>query len=354
MSLVRQVNPLKIRDVRHEQWKLTFREYLFRTVCRHRQGRRPNILLFCSRRGGSTWLLNTLASHPGMRYTGRPFMVSIFSRYRDRVPDLARAAGYEGDYRFEHVIHFEGDDLDRFERFARRLLHGQVEVYPTLHFGADYFHRKTDRIAFQITNATPMIEWFDDRLDIQPLLLFRHPIPTALSIMDKGWRQECYDFIYNRWFMDTRLNESQRALARAIVEGDSLLHKHVLDWTLKMLVPYRAMASGRHPDWPAVFYEQAVLRPEAVVEYLGGELDLPDTAAMLEQIRRPSKTVTASTADKVSDPGYLVGRWRETVDPETERDLMGILETFEIDLYRPGRLLPAERYLSDIPLEEPV
>ncbi|MCH7840011.1 MAG: hypothetical protein IID38_07225, partial [Planctomycetes bacterium] len=116
----------RIDDIRNprEQWKLTAYEFAFRLLCRHRQGDKPNILLFCTRRGGSTWVLNTLAAHHGVRYVGRPFMMCLYSRWRHEIPSLAEAAEYDGDYDFEIFVHYEKEAEHRFREFARRIVMG--------------------------------------------------------------------------------------------------------------------------------------------------------------------------------------------------------------------------------------
>jgi hypothetical protein len=344
MDLLRPLRPSNFRGA-CGRWRLTAYEIAFRAICRHRQGPKPNVLLFCSRRGGSTWVLNTLAAHPRTRYVGRPFLTSMYSFWRREIPSLSEAAEYQGDHAFENFVHFEGEAELRFREFARKIVMAERHIYPMVRFWAPYFHRVTDRVIFQMTNVTSMIEWFAEHFPVATTVLLRHPISTALSIMEKGWPYECEDFLLHRWFVETHLDGPQVDLARRVLAGDSLLAKHVLDWTLKMLLPVRAIESSRHPDWPVITYEHTVVRPDRVLEYLARELDFPEIEAMRSQIRQPSRTVTAGTADKVHNVDYVVKRWRKKVPPAEEQELMRIPAAFGIEVYRPGRLLAADRYL---------
>jgi hypothetical protein len=321
------------------------RELAFRLFCRHRQGPRPNVLVYCTRRGGSTWLMNTLAAHPGVRYVNRPFLTAHLTRHRHRIPDLSRAADHRGGHTFRHPVHFEGEDEARFREFAGEVLRGETEIYPTLNFRAPYFHRRTDRIAFQMTSGGVLIEWFDAKFPVETIILLRHPIPNALSIMQKGWLPECGDFLNHRWFVDTHLSGRQVDLARRVLAGDCLLSIHVLDWALKMLVPVRAHASGRHPGWTLMTYEQFVLEPERLVRLVAERHDFPEVEPMLAQARRPSRTVTSGTAAKVDDPAFLLDRWRRKVSTEEERDLLRIPAAFGLEMYGAGRRLADEAYL---------
>jgi hypothetical protein len=65
---------------------------------------------------------------------------------------------------------------------------------------------------------------------------------------------------------------------------------------------------------------------------------LLDIEPMIAQARRPSRTVAAGTEAHVDDPEFLIGRWRKSVEPEQERDLLKIAELFDLDFYRPGSL----------------
>jgi hypothetical protein len=321
------------------------RELAFRLFCRHRQGLKPNLLVYCTRRGGSTWLMNTLAAHPGMRYVNRPFLTAHLTRHRHRIPDLARAAGHTGDHTFRHVVHFEGEDEQRFREFANEVLRGEREIYPTLNFRAPYFHRRTDRIAFQMTSGGVLIEWFDANFPVETIILLRHPITNALSIVQKGWLPECGDFLNHQWFVETHLTGAQVDLARRVLANGSLLSIHVLDWSLKMLVPVRAHASGMHPRWTLMTYEQLVLEPERLLRLIAERHDFAEFEPMLAQVRRPSRTVTSSTAAKVDDPAFLLDRWRGKVPAEEERDLLDIPAAFGLEMYRPGHRLADEPYI---------
>jgi hypothetical protein len=339
---------LRIRNIRDpsEQWKLTAREWLFRCVCRHRQGSKHNILWFCSRRGGSTWIINAIAALPGMRYVGRPFQTALYSRWRDMIPSLCEAADHEDRRNFECFVQFKGEAEDQFLQFARSIVLAQRHIYPTLHFGAPYFHRVTDRVVFQMTNETAMIEWFDEHLPASTVLYLRHPIPTALSIMERKWRPECCDFLDHRSFVETHLTGRQVDLARLVMDKGPDLARHVLDWTLKMLMPIRAAASGRHPDWLVLTYEETVRHPDRTIEVLSEHLDLPDRASMRAQLQRPSRTVTKGTASKVNDHQYLLERWRKQVSDSDEIELMRIPAEFGLNVYVGGRSLPVEGYFQ--------
>lgn len=327
---------------------LTAREIMFRVYCRHEQGPRPNVLLYCSRRGGSTWLLNTLAAHPGVRYVGRTFDALLSSRWAKLVPPLNPSPSASAGLQKRRIYAgFRDDDLARFRPVAESVIGGRRHIHPSLNFRADYFEQRTERIVFQMTNATALIEWFDQEFDVETVLLLRHPIPTALSILKQGWQPEDWEFVTHEGYVTRYLTDAQLQLAKDIVAEGSVLERHVLDWTLKMLVPVRAFESGRHRDWILVTYEQMVLEPERVLRHLAERLDFPHLAPMLEQVGRPSRSVTPETAGRVDDPSYLLDRWRDRVSTTQERELLRIPEAFDLCMYRVESRTASGRYLLE-------
>ncbi|UCD74220.1 MAG: hypothetical protein JSV91_10565 [Phycisphaerales bacterium] len=329
----------------NNRWSLAAREFFFRLCCSHKQGEKPNILLHCMPRSGSTWILNTVSAHPGMRYIGRPFMTALNSRWRGSIPDLTATYNDGPDHDIGHFIHFEGEELKRFEEFARRIVMAQWHIYPTLHFRAPYFNRKTDRVILQVHTIFAMCQWFHETFPVNTALLLRHPIPNALSIIARDWRDEGAAYLHHPWFVDTHLTGAQVDLGRKILAEGSLLERHVLDGSLRTLVPLRAIESGEHPDWLLVTYEQLTLEPEKVVGAMSRYWDLPDVGAMMRQVRLPSRTVSADTAGKVTDPDYLLKRWRSKIGKDEERRVMRIPAAMGIDIYECDSFMPAAKAL---------
>ena len=107
----------------------------------------------------------------------------------------------------------------------------------------------------------------------------------------------------------------------------------------------RAIESDDHRDWLLLTYEQMTLEPEKMVRVMSRHWDLPDVDAMMRQVRLPSRTVTASTVAKVSDPDYLLKRWRSKINEEEERRVMRIPAAMDIDIYETGSFMPAAKVL---------
>lgn len=325
---------------------MALREAAFRVLCDHENGPLPNIALFCTRRSGSTWILNTLSAHPGMRYVGRPFVSAIRSRHKNLAPDLNEGkSGYENHF-FEQFVQFSDEQLTQFDTLAHKILLSEIEVYPTLRFDHEFFERKTNRVVFQVTNAIALAPRIDQKLPVQSAFLMRHPIPNALSIMNYGWPDECLDFILNDKFRDEVLTDLQVDLSNRIIKNGDALDRHVLDWCFKNLVPHRALNSGNASDWVMMNYEETVLHPKKTIFLMAEKFNLPEVEPMLAQIRRPSATVSNNTKDMIKDKDFLIRRWEKKVDENKRKELFDILEAFEIDFYQRDMFAPTSAYLQ--------
>lgn len=325
-------------------WSLALRELLFNAVCRHRQGDAPNVLLYCNRRGGSTWMMNTMAAHPGCRYVGRPFLTLLLSRHRRRVPSLARRGKLYDEGKLTQIVSIPSGEEQEFRALADDIINGRIEIYPSVNFRAPYFHRVTNRMVLQMTSGGSLIEWFDEHFNVMSGILLRHPISNALSIMARGWSPHADEYLDDIQFVDTQLTGHQVDLGRKIMASGSELARHVLDWTLKFLVPLRAFESGRYPSWIAWTYEETVEQPEAMIGLIAGHFKFTDVEPMLQQARRASRTATRSTAERLDDKQYVLSRWREKVGHEEEASLLNIPAAFGLTVYRPGRDGPSRRY----------
>jgi hypothetical protein len=325
----------------------TMREVLFRLFCHHAQSEKPNILLFCTRRSGLTWLLNTMAAHPGMRYVGRPFDTLHRSRWRYHLP---KPSGFKTSFnKFDQriFIHYEAKEERKFHDLAESIIFAKKHIYPTLNYKMPYFQRKTDRVVFQLTNVTAMIEYFSQNFKCDIGILIRHPISNAISVINMGWPPECNWFLDNEYFVDAHLSPYQVDIARQIMKNGSEIEQHVLDWTLKMMVPIQAWNSGIHEDWLMLSYEQIIYNPDLVLESISKCFDLPYIDSMRAQIKNPSRTVTRSTVFHIENQNinYLLGKWKKIVNEKEEKELLQIPYEFGIEAYQYGKLLPRQPYL---------
>ncbi len=296
----------------------------------HRPGNLPHVFLFTTPRSGSTWLMELIWSQPGFKAVNEPFDL--------RVPLVRRHLGIDT---------WEKLQSDSFlplvqcyvEGYCSNKIH-TAEPAPWLN---RYYKPVTRRIVFKILHGgEDRLNWFRDTFGGKIVFFVRHPIAVTLSRKEFPRLEAYLNSDFSRRFTSTQLN-----LAAAIIREGSKLQKGVLDWCFQNALPLR----DRQPDWAVLSYEQLVLQPEPVVEYLAEKLMLPDKQRALELLDKASGVKNKSdkeTKQLLGEPPSeskrrrLVQKWKDKVSDEEEHDAMQILKAFGIDEYRVGSFVPTQ------------
>ncbi len=205
-----------------------------------------------------------------------------------------------------------------------------------------YYRPITHRIVFKmIDGGWDRINWFRDTFNGRIVYLLRHPIAVSISRKELPTLHALLHSDYRRHFTN-----EQREYAQRILASGSKLERGVLSWCLQNMVPLREATD----DWAIVSYEQMVLDPYPVIEYLTDKLQLPIPERMIDRLTAPSGVRAKSNKEtqqllekKDADKRHrLVEKWRKEVDRAEERSAMQILERFQLDVYKFGDVLPAD------------
>lgn len=294
----------------------------------HHPSGRPNVFVFSLPRSGSTWLMELIWSQPGFKFCDEPTDL--------RNPLIRQHLGID-DWQ---VLYSDGA-TDALETYFHGFCSGRLTFMNPSPL-RKYYRPRTHRMVFKVIHGCEdRINQFRDTFNGRIVYLIRHPIAVSLS------REELPTLpclIYGDY--QQHFTREQMAYAQRIDERGSKLERGVLSWCLQTAVPLR-MAS---PDWAIVSYEQLVVDPYPVIEYIVDKLQLPDAERMMSQLSVPSNSTRKSdgATQQALDRGaidrrnWLIEKWRDAVSLEEERRLMDILERFEIDVYRFGDVRPTE------------
>lgn len=300
----------------------------------HSQGPKPNIFLFATARGGSTWVMEILASQPGMKYYDEPFNIR-----RDNV----QRTGLFPDW--ESLMPDTGDP-DRAIAFLNGLVAGE---YP--HMNPPPFrpqHRlMTDRVVFKIHEMEHLIGRIARECHGQVVYLLRHPIPTTLS---RAVLPRLELFLASPYYADVIGDGRRLAEIRRIGRDGTTLQIGAVSWCFENLVPLR------RPDFEGLFvtYEELVLNPERSCDLFLDRLQFTDRESMLAAFTRAAANISMSgrdtatvisQADRRTRNEYLLTRWTGKVTAEDRAGVSEVMELFGLDAYSGGRVLPHARYL---------
>jgi len=305
----------------------------------HRQGDQRNILLFATARGGSTWVMEILASQPGMKFYDEPFNIRRENVVRTRLfPDWTSLMP-------------DANDVERIVTYLKDLERGRYGPLNPPPF-RPYHRFFTNRIVFKIHELEHLIGTLAVRCNAQVLYLLRHPIPTTLSRRVFPRLDLFLESPYYRGLIGeaTRLREVER-LGRT----GNHLQRGTVSWCYENLVPLR------HPDFDGlvVSYEELTLNPvgscDLLLRWMGGT----DRAAMLRAFGEPAANIAMSSAetqtmmndaDERRRRTYLVTKWLNKVSPAQMAEVSEILNLFRLDTYSGHEPLPRQHvHLASTP-----
>lgn len=321
--------------------RLLLRDAIWHFANRHRQGSRPNIAIFGSRRSGSTLLMQVIASNRGLKSVDQP--CSVFSASAHQVRQLPiRDCG--------QMHHLNEQEKEILRAYFTAIVAGDLHVNEPWRFWARDFWWRSDRIVFKLTDAHGAATWLTETFGWQPVILLRHPLSQALSVMNLnlkkdpgGWHSRAPGFFRSDAYCRSYLDDRQVARCHDVWARGTDLDRHVLGWVLENLPLLRIMET--HFEWSFVSYEAMVLEPEAVVQALAEALGLEAEATMLARIGERSRSVRRLSQEdrqraiREGDREALLRSWRR-LPADDEARSFALLEAFGIDLYRAGEDTP--------------
>ena len=297
----------------------------------HIPGSRPNVAIFATPRGGSTWFMELVCSQKGFRYCSEPLNI--------RSSQVRRFSGIST---WEEL--YDPETNLKYRKYFTDIIEGRISFLNPNPFRA-YYRPITHRMVFKIIHGgVDRISWFRNEFNARVLLCLRHPVPVSLS------RNE---FPFLGRFLNSRLRghftNAQLEMVARVINSGSKLQKGVTAWCIHNAVPLKSIES----DWAVVTYEQAVVQPEPVIAYLCEKLDLTEPDRIYSRLGIPSRSVGLSDDEtqKMLRQGEmgntrtaLIEKWKNKVSTDDISGVQEILNIFEIDVYSAGQVLPSNRY----------
>ncbi|VAW73269.1 hypothetical protein MNBD_GAMMA15-653 [hydrothermal vent metagenome] len=311
-------------------------KYLLRSLAsQHVQGPKKNILLKATARGGSTWVMEMIASQPGFRFYDEPFNIR-----RDNV----RKAGL---FHAWEELQPDACDNEKIIDFLDGLKHNRYRFMSPAPF-RKFYRPITRRIVFKLHELEHMIDEIAERCGCDVLYLIRHPIPNSLS---RFVVPRLESFLESDFYRDRYLGEQRLKEISEVARKGTRLQQFVVSWCFENYIPLKDTDLGK---WTTLSYEELLLNSRKSCQYLSQSLDLEDQSELLRSVGEPSTNITMSgqeTLDIMSDPDeekrkrQLVTRWKARVSDEEEKLAMDVLSMFDIDTYRYGRFIPHKNLL---------
>jgi hypothetical protein len=302
---------------------------------RHVPSGQKDIFLFATARGGSTWLMEMLASQPGMKYYDEPFNIRrsnvqetrLFRNWLDLMP--------------------EGNRSSDIIAYLRALQSNRYRFMNPPPFRKNY-RAFTRRIVFKIHELEHLISQIETQCNGQIVYLLRHPIPTTLS---RYVFPRLPLFLESPYYNKTLLRPSQVREIRQLASQGSVFERGIISWCYENLIPLRFSPSD---EWLFISYEELLLNSGRLCEIMAQNLDLPDIPRLLKALGTPSANITMSRVDTLAileddderrRKTRLVTKWKDKVTQKDAERFDEIMALFDLDAYRSDSFVVHSRYL---------
>lgn len=321
-------------------WSQAFRYYLrflLQVPASYRPDGSPHVFLFSTRRSGSTLLRDAIGSVPGFNYIDQPFDCWLFNPHADSLPH------YDGC----QVTSASADQFSQLKRYLDDLLARRKILRSRWQFWRQKTPFFWSRYVVKIVNAKALISRLERAYRNKAIIAFlvRHPVPTAMSILQRGWGLTAQSYLSDERFVDSYLTEKMVERSWQVLRGRDLFEKHVLNWCLENLVPLRLW---READWFRVSFEAMVTEPSRTTRRLLGFVGADSQLASVVEgtLARPTRTASKQSAAAIRAQGARsrTESWQQTIGQKALGRVQSLLELFEVDLYDAGSPFPDDAF----------
>ena len=282
------------------------------------------IMVAGTARSGTTWLARTIASQLSCRLMFEPFhsgKVETFQAF-DYFPYMRPWEQNEALWAYCRKV-FTGDI--RHSWIDRQVEH----IFPRC------------RLVKEI-RANLFLGWLHNKFPEVPLLfVLRHPCAVVLSRMQLDWwtDKDIESFLSQPKLVHDFLDGKMEVIKGA----KTVEEKHAIIWSISNLVPLRHFQSSR---LKVVFYEDLCLQPEKEIPRVFEAIGHSYHRSVFEKLGEPSATATSSSAVIAGED--RVNRWKEALSSEQIRNILSVVEAFELDRIYSERATPISRDLRSV------
>ena len=308
--------------------------WFLRRLAVYNQGDKPNILLFSSRRSGSTHLAEMISIDTGVWFVNEPCAIRYPNTPKGQLtssllPSVTCCQFVRATEQVEQSLkHLLTEVQDANYRQLGRLRRPRYGLF-------------ADRTLIKMVNATPLLPWASEEFSAQVVHLVRHPGAQAQSLLRNNWPITTQAFIEDEVFLEQYFTREQVNRALEVHRSGSKWEQAILNWILDNVPSLRNAPTQTF----RVTYEELTLSPRAVVPVIAERLDLRSVDRMLCHTGRPSSSSKFSRnasreAIRTGDTSHLVTKWVDKMSSEEKSQAQHLLEFFEIHEYSMHATMP--------------
>jgi len=296
------------------------------------QSKKPNIFLFATRRGGSSIISEILNSDKNMREIDQPFDLFHDKTEFDRLKREVLPNKYLSQF-----IELNNEEKKQVHEYIKNITTGKFNKIQSFTFA--------NRTVLKIVNANPLIKEITDNHNCIPILLLRHPITQAQSILRNKWGFTNEAYTRSNWFIDN-FDTEIRSYINTIQTKGSNFSKAILNWCFEN---YTGLKAAKENSVNTVFYEHIISDPKTEITKLCNIAIIRNVEIAINKIYQPSRSSQFSDnmtikSIKSNDKKSLIENHFEKIDKSDLDSAEEILQLFKIIPYSAYSPYPLKKY----------
>ncbi len=287
------------------------------------------ICLFCTPRGGSTWLAEILLNIPNTVLIDEPLWRGEVNIPFEKPDYFRRKITHISELYFFYNQHIpEKEKWDRAHDVIEDILAGRA-----ISLGL-YNEQKLSRLknnGIYITKfcyANLLMPWLLNQFDLKAILLTRHPCAVVASQLRlPSWKNinvqnfsRIADFPFNQVY--------HNALEKA---GNINSREKYLALIWAMGFANTAMHNENNKRWMTISYERLLIDYHQEMERISSRY-LIDISFLEKDNKKPSKSTKPNSFVNIKD-GQQLSSWKKELSKKQISIILNVLEKFEIDIY---------------------
>lgn len=272
------------------------------------QNKQAPIIIFSSRRSGSTLLAEIIARNYRVLVNDQPFCAET-SRRRLELFIPETLAG--------EITSPEVFQKNQLENYLELLFTGKIRVNPEWRIWGKEFVFFPDRVLLKITVAKSLIDKIQELYPASKILiLYRMPWDQIRSVTYNNWKHVAPAYLADKNYIERYLDESQRVLAEDLAKSDRPEVRYLADWILENVPILRHKRSDRM----YIHFEELgeITATTRLFEFIG----MPTRNRGINQINKRSKSSSHSPPTSYRCEDEFIGK----------DEILDLCEQFGLDL----------------------
>jgi len=301
----------------HNALSNLFKRLLIRFYVRNKNFHPDKNIIICSQaRGGSTWLMEILASIPKTAIYWEPL--------HKKLGVVPKKINFN-----EHAFIPENDrNSNVFSFFKKMLGAGFINDWIILRADVEKY-RQADTLIVKFVRANLLLPYLTRNFDFKhlPILLLRHPIPTCMSqirAFENTTPFKGFEIPTNG--CEVSHYKKHEVFLKSM---NTKLELRVALWCVHNL--YTLNHANANKKWLVVFYENLLLEPDL-------ELKRIEKTLKIEIPQLDNKFRKASTTDFKGDfkqnPQEQLSKWQKKLSQKEVERMPDIFDYFDLKIYR--------------------